>query len=93
MVMSTNDYLKEDLKSNQCDPLEQEQHYCFGSINRTNYDNIRVYTYCYGKQHLMVDTVIPNKQNRDPLKHANSPQGMLSLIDLAKCCGIKRKNE
>ena len=26
VITSTNDHLKEDLKSNQCDPLEQEQH-------------------------------------------------------------------
>ena len=45
------------------------------------------------EQHLMVDIVIPNEQNSDPLKRAHSPQGMLSLIDSTECCGIKRKDE
>ena len=53
---------QEDLELNRCDPWEQEQHYCFGSINKIKYDNIRTSAYCYGKQHLMVDTVIPTNR-------------------------------
>ena len=39
----------------------------------------------------MVDNIISNKHNPDPLKRAHSPQGMLSLIDSTECCGRKRK--
>ena len=36
--MSTNDHLKQGVQSNRYDSLEQEQNYCFGSINRIDYD-------------------------------------------------------
>ena len=38
VVMPTNDHLKQGVQSNRYDSLEQEQNYCFDSINRIDYD-------------------------------------------------------
>ena len=38
VVMYTDDHLKQGVQSNRYDSLEQEQNYCFGSINRIDYD-------------------------------------------------------
>ena len=38
VVMYMDDHLKQGVQSNQYDSLKQEQNYCFGSINRIDYD-------------------------------------------------------
>ena len=38
VVISMDDHLKQGVQSNWYDSLEQEQHYCFGSIIRIDYD-------------------------------------------------------
>ena len=51
--------------------------YCSDSTNNSTSDHMRIYIYYYGEQRLLLDTVICNKQNLDPLKRAHTSQRML----------------